>query len=138
MKPTQIFTAENSNVVFYLPVEPGTTIEDVLAPEFWAHVSRRMSPGNRIEIFAQDFWAMLIVRSAGKVDAVVQVLQHVELGDAKAATATGSLYDVVWRSPTRKWGVIRISDKAVVKEDIQTKEQALEWVKNRANDKQAA
>ncbi len=138
MKPTQIFTAENSNVVFYLPVEPGTTIEDVLVPEFWAHVSRRMSPGNRIEIFAQDFWAMLIVRSAGKVDATVQVLQHVELGAAKPATSAGQIYDVVWRSPTRKWGVVRLSDRAVVKDEFQTKEQALEWVRNRSNDKQAA
>lgn len=132
-KPARLLPASASVQVFYHAAEPGVDFKALLDPEYWSLVARQLTPGNRIECAAADgaWWGMLIVRSAGQYDAVVQELQYADLGDAAAATPVTSEYEVKWVSPTRKWGVVRLSDKTLVKQDFQTQGQASQWVSNR-------
>lgn len=133
-KPVRLLPATSQVSVFYHAAEPGVAFDSLLHPEYWAHVAKQLTPGARIETAAADgaWWGMLLVRAAGQHDAVVQALQHVELGEADKATPTFAEYEIAWVSPTRKWGVKRLSDKMWVKQDFQTQGQAQQWVANRA------
>lgn len=132
MKPTKLALAEHTVVTYYHVPEFETSFEDVLEPDYWAHVAPSLRQGHRIELLSADgsWWAMLLVRAAGKHEAIVQELQHVELGKSVQPEIESAAFEVKWRGPSRKFGVIRVSDGAVVKEDIQTKEGAAKWLSN--------
>lgn len=132
MIPTKLQQAEHEVVCYYHYPDTGTTLEDVLQPEYWSHVARNLRTGHRVEIFAADgsYWAMLIVRAAGTRDAVVQTLQHVELGPQSDIVVAPSAYEVKWRGPSKKWGVVRREDNEVIRDEFAVKEQAAKWMKN--------
>ena len=127
-QPTSLHDAAFSVPTLFHAPSPGTTLEDVLAPEYWAHVAATLRAGARIELLAQDgaWWAMLLVRAAGKTDAKVQALQYVELGQREAVTVGG--YEVKWRGPARKWGIVRTSDLSVLQDGFAVKEEAADWM----------
>lgn len=132
MQPTKLLTAEHSLVVYHHVPEIGATLEDVLKPTYWTHVTRFLRVGHRIEILSADgsWWAMLIVRAVGTHDAVVQDLQSVTLGPAADVTVSDAPYEVKWRGPARKFGVVRIEDSEVIKDEFPVREQAEQWLKN--------
>lgn len=132
MKPTRLQLAEHVTTNYFHTPEFGVSLEEICAPSYWAHVSRTLRPGDKIELLSPsgDWWALLIVRMSGKVEASVTVLQHVALGDADAIKTPESPYDVMWRGPTAKWGIVRKDDKSVVKDQIDTKEAANQWLAN--------
>ena len=132
MKPTKLQIAEHEMVCYYHYPDAGLALSDVLKPDYWTHVARSLRAGHRIEVFAEDgsWWAMLIVRAVGSHDAVVQELQHVKLGSHAKAKVSGAPFEVKWRGPKRKFGIIRTADDEIIKQDIQSKEEAENWVKN--------
>lgn len=132
MKPTRLQLAEHATTTYFHTPELGVSLKDVCAPSYWTHVSRIMRPGDKIELLSPmgDWWALLIVRMTGKVEASVSVLQHVTLDKAEAISTPQSPYEVKWRGPTAKWSIIRKEDGGVVKEQIEQREQAELWVKN--------
>lgn len=132
MKPTKLFPAEHSVVVYHHNPEFGVSLEDTLKPEYWAHVAKQLRVGHRIEMMASDgsWWAMLIVRAAGSHDAVLQALQHVPLGKAIDPVIEDSPYEVKWRGPSRKFGVVRKEDGEVIKDEFDVREAAAKWMAN--------
>lgn len=62
--------------VNYVTPENGTTLEEVLAPEYWVHVARQMRAGSKIEVLAQDgsYYAELLVLSTENLSAKVDLL----------------------------------------------------------------
>jgi len=135
MKPTSILAAEHAVVVYFHSPESGVGLDDILKPDYWTHVATRLRPGHRIEVLSDDgtYWAMLIVRAVGKHEAYVQALQHVALGQPAVAAGPESPFEVKWRGPARRFGVIRKTDKEIIKEDFQLREHAELWVKNHMN-----
>lgn len=129
--PSKLLAAESCVMVWFHDPEPDTPIEALMFPAYWAHVAKQLQPGHRIEVLSQDggWWANIIVRAVGRAEAQVQVLQHEVLGDKEMlAKAPDADFDVKWRGPARKFGVIRKSDGELVKEDLPTKEDAQRWV----------
>lgn len=131
MKPTRLQLAEHQTAVYYHVPEIGVTMEDLTAVSYWAHVAHTLRPGNRIEVLSAmgDWWAMLIVRSVGKHEAAVTPLQIVKLGEAEAITPPDALYTVVWRGPSAMW-CVETKDGDRIKDKVQTREIAEQWVKN--------
>jgi len=107
----------------------GTPIDDLLKPEYWAHVARNFAPTHRIEVTAEDnsYFAELCVVDAGHQWAKVELLRKHEFGaNAVVGTDTGE-FQAKWRG-ARKWSVERKSDKTILAEDLGTKEDALLWI----------
>ncbi|MBL4854656.1 MAG: hypothetical protein JKY25_10520 [Robiginitomaculum sp.] len=87
-------------------VEVGTTIEDVLKPEFWTYCAKNFVEGDEIKIIPDDFsfYLNVIVTTVGKNYAHVKVLQRVNLAEEKERTFDGLI--VKLRGP-KKWSVLR-------------------------------
>lgn len=132
MKPTRLQLAEHTSRLFSHTPKPGVSFDDLLDPDYWTHVAPQMQVGNRIDVMAPDlsWWGQLLVRDVGRRDAVVHKMIYVEMGEAESAMTTEDPYEVKWRGPARKFSVIRRSDKEVIRDEFEMKEQALRWIKN--------
>lgn len=105
-------------------VPAGVTYDDVLKPEYWAHVAGRLKPLAMIRVFPEDgTWeAELRVRNVGNQWAKVSPIRHVEWPVDILAQSAG--FDVVWRGPHQKWCIVRKVDNEIVDKEIVTKEAA--------------
>lgn len=100
-------------------INPGTTIEDVLRPNFWAHNTTRAGVGDEIKVFAPDgtFYMHLVVLSKTVSTLSVRPLmgwapsedeaKEAETNEAGAA----DLYEIKWGGNKDRF---RIIDKATM------------------------
>ena len=103
--------------------EEGTTVQDILEPKYWALVCARFKPYDHIEVRLEtgEWIAELIVLQADRLYAKVHLLKLHDLivdGD-ETPTATG--YMAVWKGPQKKWCILRLADRHIVKEEIADK-----------------
>ena len=131
-KPTKLHLAEHQVVNYFDSPKEGTAFEDILKPEYWSHVAHQLRPGHKVEVLAEDasFWALLLVIDAGKMTAIVEPLLFKELASRDAVMEDEEMF-VKYRGPHSRYSVLRKSDNAVMKENLQTKAAAAEWMKNR-------
>ena len=125
MKVTNIKPAEYKRNVWYFR-SILTTIKEMLEPSFWAHVSAKLAPGDKIEVFAQDgeFYVEFMVLASKHAWVRVAILQeHV----FNKKTEEDGKYKVKWTGKT-KWRVIRLSDGEVLQSGLESKELAQEWL----------
>lgn len=146
MKPTILREVEYRRTTWELTVEKGVEPKAVLQPAFWAHVAGRLKVGDRMEVTAHDgSWLYeLIVRSkpAGRAtEATVVPLNFYDLNaidaDTKSAMS-GVEYEYAFKGPVLKHCVIRLADRTIVAEKLDTKAQALDWIKSPPQQAQAA
>ncbi len=130
---TRFSLAEQVNQGWTVTVESGTTLQDVLQPEFFANVSSRLRPYDRmyVRIDTGEWYAELLVLSCGRVWAkLIPVFtldlttQDVEVSQADAADR----YLIQYRGPHLKFCVIRRVDKAPIKEQLENKAEAQAWL----------
>lgn len=111
----------------------GVPFDALLAPEYWAHVARKLQPGDTIEVHAVDgtYFAELYVRSASRLEARVAVL-HKTVFDTQASEASSDDGLIVrFRNHVAKWAVIRTTDNEIMKSGFTTREVAEEWLRDR-------
>lgn len=137
--PSDLKLADYDRNRFLARPPEGTTLEDVLKPDFWAHVSRQFRPGGGdiIEVFPMDgaYYAELFVAECRKTGLVNQVrlvkLNYTPLStDAtvnKQVEAEGA-YRIVYRGPEKKHTVTRVADNTIVSEGHATKQDAQKWI----------
>lgn len=138
--PMKLTPTEYGTVVWHLNSPAGQTIEDILKPEYWQHVTRQLRPGHEIKVSSEDrtMWAHLLVRDVGKMEAKVAVIHKVEFGSKEDAEidadagADDAEFKVKWRSPASKYGVFRASDEECMQDGFETKEAAAMWIAERA------
>lgn len=109
--------------------EAGTDFAELADPLYWAHVARKLRPGDMLEIHPEDggYFAELIVRAVegnGR-GAKVAALRHVKL-DAVANSAED--YRVEWKGQMQKHAVVRVRDKEVMQGGFGTKDEAMAWL----------
>lgn len=124
----QIKPAEFIRTVHAARPEPGTTLNDMLSPDYWAHVAKTLKAGDRIEVRPPEgeWFAELYVRSTSDTAVNVVVLQKFEFGtETKSAPVEA---EVKFRGD-KKWSVIRKGDKSVLIEGLETKSAAEDWLK---------
>jgi hypothetical protein len=117
--------AEHKRMTYCVNPEEGTSFEEVLTPGYWAHVSGKLRVLDQIEVVPDDmsYHATLLVLDAGRSYAKVAVLHKVDIGPVDTAAVPDAEYEIKLRGP-HKWSIVRVSDKAVIKEGIATREDA--------------
>ena len=119
---------------YLLRVEPGTTIENLLTPEFWSHLGQKLRPTDIVEVIPDDgsYFAILFVVANDRLWAKMHVLGYHDLTEAaKDMPVTDSQnHSVEWKGGTMKFAVIRLSDGAILKSEFQTKLEGWQWLDN--------
>lgn len=132
MKPVKLLPAEHSVIVWHWTAPEGTDRSALFDEEYWAHVARQLKPGHEIKVVAEDgsWWMHLYVRVVDRNRARVQVLHEVELGDTVplAEIPQDNPFEVKWRGPAAKWGVVRKSDGEVIKDHLPERADANRYI----------
>ena len=125
----RIKLAEYARQVHRVTTPEGITYPEILASEFWAHVSGTFTKGDLIEVFAEDssWYAQLLVLDCSRLHAKVASLVYQSLA-VKAKRAEDTAFSVEFKGPNRKWSVIRKKDKEIVKENFESKDDANVWL----------
>lgn len=133
-QPTQLHLSTYYSTEYRIHVHPADTPEDVLDPKWYAHVARRLRPGDTIVFVAEDMsWVMrALVRHVGAHEVFLGVIEHKNFDAAPADDMTAPEgFEVKWRGPARKYSVVRLSDGAILKDEFPSKEQAIAYMKNK-------
>lgn len=111
-----------------LPI--GTPIEALKDPAYWANVAQMMNVPGMIHAMPVDgsYYARLMVRSKGPNWAHVALVEHVKFESAESVVNKAKGFDIAWGTGKSKFKVLRLADKAVMKEGFQTREEAAEWL----------
>lgn len=115
--------------VFAATPPAGTTLEEVLVPSYWTHITRQLHVGDRIEVTPEDntWFAVLFVTNIVGNDATVVPVLNTPLVEQAPADTPGNWYKVTWRGTTHKHSVVRIADNEIMKEGFASKAEAVKW-----------
>lgn len=113
--------------------EAGTTMDDVVRPEFWAHVAPQLRPYDEIRVRTDDgvFYARVLVMSVGRNWAKVHILECHSLTSKDVDMSQAEAYEgfeIKYRGPHCRFSVIRKGDKSVIQENLGTKGEAEAWL----------
>lgn len=133
---TEFKLAEFTREHWCVTAPHGTTVQDMLKPEVWANVARRLKPWSIIEVRAEDgsFFAQLVVLAAERTWAKCAVLFEVKLTTSdvsKTQDAGVSGYQYQWKGAKLGHCIIRINDKEPVHINAPSKADALHWLTER-------
>lgn len=107
----------------------GIKKEHLLEPGYWAIVSRKLTPGDKIECFAQDgtHYGEFLVLAADRVYAKVELLAWHSLTTAEVSQTQD--FKLEYKGPKMKHCVIRASNGEVIHQGAQTKDEAANWLR---------
>ena len=123
----RIKQADFIRTVWSAQPEPGTTLDEMLLPEYWAHVAKTLKKGDRIDVTSADgeWFAELYVRASTDNSVLVTVLQKYVFSAPEVPA--DDAFEIKHRGGA-KWSVIRKSDKRVLVENLETRGEADTWV----------
>lgn len=132
LMPDRFGEAEFKRHDFVVDAEAGTTLDQLMDPAFWSHVSQQMDPFDHIEVRSEDgAWiAYLVVLFAERnyarvaMDRVIMIEQNTE------APAASVRHRVEWKGPHYRFAVIRASDDQMLEKGFKTKFEAETWMRN--------
>lgn len=133
LKEARLRAADYWRTQWAINPEFGVTVEDMLKPEYWAHVSAKLRPWDRIEARAEDgsYMVEFVVLDSAKTWAKVAIIgqpTYFKENVGPADVTVDDKYMAQWKGPARKWIVTRKADKATLKEELPTKADALRWI----------
>lgn len=125
------------NTFWLAVIEHGTPYDEVLKPDFWAHVAepRRMKIGDEIVVVPDDgsYRAKLFVRDVGRVWVKVEELTKKDFDAVVAPVGdTASEFRVEWKGPHHKHSVVRISDNEIIQGGFKSAGDARLWMAEHA------
>jgi hypothetical protein len=120
---------EHRNPGGWCCVPHGTTVEDLLAPAFWAHVARHLRPSTTLQVHWDDGtrFCELYVLAAGRNWASMSLLRDHELTKPHIPAKANS-YDVSFNGPVDKFRVTRRPDNAVIQAGFDSELAARRWL----------
>jgi len=129
---TRMKEAQFVRNLWVVTAEQGVTKEDLLKPDYWSHVSFQFRPYDRIEARCDDgtFFAEYLIMSCERTFAKVKELSFTSLTsrDVAMTQAEQSAYEYKYRGPSCMHSIIRSSDKVVMVEKLDSKQDALTWL----------
>lgn len=130
--PGRMRPAEASWRTHGVLVEAGTAPAAILHPAFWGNVASRLRPLDRIEVMddAGAWLVVLLVRAVGPAEAIVVELWRREFEAAAALAQTPAAFEVRWVGHRNRWAVLRAVDKSIVREGLQSREEAEEYIRS--------
>jgi len=127
LSPVNIEQAEAIRMVWSVMPDPEVTVDDMLKPDYWAHVAMKLRPGDRIEAMPADrnYLAKFIVLGRDRLWAKVVLISYVVVYDKDEVPADEGY--IVSFVPSQKWRVVKGND--VLTKDHDDKQSALVWLK---------
>lgn len=136
LHPLRLNLTEHQRRCFSIDVEAGLEPEDIVNPQFWAHIARELQYGDHVEANADDgsWYAEYLVLDVGANWAKVHLrqnsverLQAVE-PDSRPVILAG--HSVKWAGRHAQFRVIRDADAKVLKEHLKNKADAYAWLES--------
>lgn len=129
----RIQEAQFGRTEWLITLEPGVRYETILVPTYWTHVAKKLKPWDKIVVRTEDssFYAELLVMYAGKFDARVKEIVHLDLGGIQQeVTPDLVLRDhlIKYGGPRAKWRVIRREDGVVIRDGFNQQHDAKSWL----------
>lgn len=125
-RPTNIEESSYARIVWQVKPENAATVEDLLKPDYWAHVANRFRAGHRIEAIPDDrhYFAEFIVLGASTNWAKLVLLRKIVLiKDNEKSTIEG--YTIGW-TKQEKWRVTQGSE--ILTKNHDDKKAATAWL----------
>jgi len=112
--------------------QPGTTRENILKEDYWAHVAGKYSRGDILFVRDdQGAWvAQYLVLDCARTWVKVFEMQWWDLKVAQISEGVKDGLEYHWFGNQDQCGVIRTSDGAAMVKGLRSKEAALEWIVN--------
>jgi hypothetical protein len=131
MAPGRMRLAEYDRQDWVANIEADVTVDEILVPEFWAHMAAQLKPYDHIEARAEkgEWVADLVVLGCDRTWAKVALKAKYNLTTKDVSLSHAQKHTVEWKGPQHRWGVIRTSDSAMVKSGFQEKGEAALWMK---------
>jgi hypothetical protein len=125
-KPTNIEEAVAARNIWQVKPEISVTIEDLLKPDYWAHVARRMRAGDRVEAIPDDrhYFAEFFVLAASSNWAKMVLLREVTIIKDNEKTETEG-FSIGWAGK-HKWRVTRGNE--ILSKGHDDKDSATKWL----------
>lgn len=122
---SRLYPGDHFRTLHVACVPEGTPREVLSEPEFWKHVSAGMRMGDRIEVYCEagNFFAEYLVLNAGNNWVNLAELRWHELQAAPELDENAE-YEVKFGNMHTRYRIIRKSDGKVIFENIATREQA--------------
>lgn len=132
LNPQRMELAEQWCQHWVVNAEEGTTVSDVMDPQYWAHMAARMQPYDHIEVRLEtgEWLLQLLALSVGRNYVQVHLLQKYDLQLVDSELPAAQKHRVEWKGPQRKWVVTRIADSQVIQEGLADKAAAHGWLAN--------
>lgn len=126
--PTQLKAAEFLRTTYVVKTDISITQEDILRPEFWAHVVHILKPHDIIQVITEsgEWEVELFVQAVGTGYAKVSVRNEYNYVAKESKSFTG--YGVRWAGRSDKFRIERSSDKVVLQKGFATKDDAEKWL----------
>jgi hypothetical protein len=127
-KPTTIEESTYARTIYQVKPEITVTVEDLLQPDYWAHVAKQLRAGDRIEAIPDDrhYFAEFFVLAASTNWAKLVLLREVVLIKDHEKTVTDG-FSVGFAGP-HKWRVTQGSE--VLSKGHDDKDAAANWLAN--------
>ncbi len=125
----QFKQAEYARNVWRSTPAHGVAFEEILKPEYWTHIAKKVKRGDIIEAFAEDgsYYAELFVTNSADQWVTVVQIGHMDL--AVKAKIKRPDYEVKWRGDQALWSIIRTKDGQLMQDKLPTESQAEEWIR---------
>lgn len=130
LAPNDLVVAESRRVIHHVVLQPGTTLEDLLIPDFWSQAAPKLHRRDLIEVEPSDggFWALLLVRECGVEHAVVALLHKIDLPSLQRSVDDLPIgHSVQFLGPKRKWSAMR--NNTILRPGFNTKTEAAAWLR---------
>lgn len=135
----RIKLAEHARNLHRVAPDEGTTLEEVLRPDYWSHVGFKVAQGDKMEIMPADgsWYAEALVVSCSRIHVKLIVLSHKVIFEQEKKEVKESFkppFEIAFKGPQRRWSIIRTKDKTYVKEGFSEKEEATKWLEENKAD----
>lgn len=134
LRPASFKRADYARTSWVADIPYGVSFEQILVPEYWAHIASQLRDPNRgkngwgdlIEVYPEDmsYYAVLFVRDCGAAWAKVAIVMKVDFEDATDDVPVDSGHEVKFMGRTMKHAVVRTSDKQIMAHSFNTKAEA--------------
>jgi len=119
--------AEYVRHIWLAETEPNTKPEDIVKPEYWLHLVKKIAKGHYIEVVSAegDWLAKLYVRSVSASGVIVHMFPVERIG--AEPKKVDSAYKIVLGAK-KTWRVIRASDNVEMVAKLDLRSQAEDWL----------
>jgi hypothetical protein len=140
LRESRMQRVEFKNTFWDVVVEAGTPFEEILQPEFWAHVIRgkNLMAGDEIRVRPDEghYLARLFVRDVGPLGnwAKVALLEKFDFDGEQTQSGDQDIdgFEIKFQGPVNKHVVVRKKDGAVIMQGISTRVEAAAWLSDYA------